>query len=123
MIATRPFPSWNDVEESAAALWKHSTRDEILEAFAAHPKIGDYKGAVEQAQVRTAPEATLQELSRLNAEYEARFGYIYIVCATAKSAEEMLALLRERLINDPEEELAIATEEQRLITQLRLRNI
>lgn len=88
MIATRPFPSWNDVEESAAALWKHSTRDEILEAFAAHPKIGDYKGAVEQAQLRTAPEATLQELSRLNAEYEARFGYIYIVCATVKSAED-----------------------------------
>jgi OHCU decarboxylase len=78
---------------------------------------------VEQAQIRTAAEATLQDLSRLNREYEARFGYIYIVCATGKSAEEMLALLKKRLENDPEEEIAVAAEEQALITQLRLRKI
>jgi allantoicase len=123
MIAARPFSSWNEVEETAAAVWKTSSREEILEAFAAHPKIGDHMGAEEQARVRTATEETLQELSRLNREYEARFGYIYIVCATGKSAEEMLALLHKRLESDPEEEIAIAAEEQRLITQLRLRKI
>jgi allantoicase len=123
MLAARPFSSWNDVEQTAAKSWKTASREEILEAFAAHPKIGDHKGAEEQARVRTATEETLQELSRLNREYEARFGYIYIVCATGKSAEEMLALLRKRLENDPEEEIAVAAEEQRLITQLRLRKI
>jgi allantoicase len=123
MVAARPFSSWNDVEETAAKIWKTASREEILEAFAAHPKIGDHKGAEEQARVRTATGAMLQELSRLNREYEARFGYIYIVCATGKSAEEMLALLQKRLENGPEEEIAIAAEEQRLITQLRLRKI
>jgi allantoicase len=123
MTQARPFPSWSGVEEAASIIWKRSTREDILEAFAAHPKIGDHKGAGEQSQVRTAPEATLGELSRLNREYESRFGYIYIVCATGKSAEEMLALLRQRLTNDPAEEIAIAAEEQRLITQLRLRRL
>jgi allantoicase len=123
MVAARPFSSWTDVEQTAARIWTTASREEILEAFAAHPKIGDHKGAEEQAQVRTATEAALQDLSRLNREYQARFGYIYIVCATGKSAEEMLTLLRKRLENDPEEEIAIAAEEHRLITQLRLRKI
>jgi allantoicase len=123
MAATRPFASWNDVEQTAAKIWNSCSRDEILEAFSAHPRIGDHKGAGEQAQVRTAPSAALSDLARLNREYEERFGYIYIVCASGKSAEEMLALLRERLENDPEQEIAIAAEEQRLITQLRLRKI
>lgn len=123
MIEARPFSSWTDVEQTAAKIWNTASREEILEAFAAHPKIGDHKGAEEQARVRTAAEATLQDLSRINSEYEARFGYIYIVCATGKSAEEMLALLRKRLENDPEEEIAVAAEEQGLITQLRLRKI
>jgi allantoicase len=123
MTGARPFSSWNSVEEAAASIWKHSTRDEILAAFAAHPKIGDHKGAGEQSQLRSAPEATLEQLARLNREYESRFGYIYIVCATGKSAEEMLALLRQRLTSGPAEEIAIAAEEQRLITQLRLRRL
>jgi OHCU decarboxylase len=123
MTQARPFSAWNSVEKTAASIWKHSTRGEILEAFAAHPKIGDHKGAGEQSQVRTAPEATLGELARLNREYESRFGFIYIVCATGKSAGEMLALLRQRLTNDPAEEIAIAAEEQRLITKLRLRRL
>jgi allantoicase len=123
MVAAGPFASWSEVEESAAQIWKLATREEILEAFAAHPSIGDHEGAEEQAGVRTASETTLQELSRLNREYTSRFGYLYIVCATGKSGEEMLTLLRQRLNNDPEEELAIAAEEQRLITQLRLRKI
>jgi allantoicase len=123
MVAARPFALWSDVEQSASEIWKRCSREDILEAFAAHPKIGDHEGADEQSDVRTASEATLQELSRLNRDYESRFGYIYIVCATGKTAVEMLELLRQRLENAPEEELAIASEEQRLITQLRLRKI
>jgi allantoicase len=123
MVSARPFSSWTDVEQTAAKIWTTASREEILEAFAAHPRIGDHKGAEEQARVRTATEATLQDLSRLNREYESRFGYIYIVCATGKSVEEMLALLRKRLENDPEEEIAVAAEEQGLITQLRLRKL
>jgi allantoicase len=123
MAAARPFSSWDEVEETAARIWKSSSPDDKLEAFAAHPKIGDHDGSEEQAAARSASDETLEELSRLNREYESRFGYIYIVCATGKTADEMLALLRERLDNDPDEEIAIAAEEQRLITQLRLRRI
>lgn len=120
MVAARPFVS---VEETAARIWKNCTREDILEAFAAHPKIGDHEGASEQSGVCTASKATLEELARLNREYEARFGYNYIVCATGKSGEELLDLLRERLHHEPAREFAIAAEEQRLITQLRLKYI
>jgi allantoicase len=120
MTAARPFES---AEETAAQIWNRCTREDILEAFAAHPKIGDYKGASEQAGVRTASVTTLEELATLNREYQQRFGYTFIVSATGKSGEEMLALLRERIDNDPEDELAIAAEQQRLITELRLKHI
>jgi allantoicase len=123
MLSARPFASWNEVEQSADQIWKRATREEVLDAFAAHPKIGDYKGSDEQSGVSTAAPAALGELSQLNRDYEERFGYIYIVCATGKSADELLTLLRQRLHNGPAEELAIAQEQQRLITQLRLRKI
>jgi OHCU decarboxylase len=123
MTAARPFASFEALEETASAIWKVSTRDDILEAFSAHAKIGDHRGNNEQAGVRSASETTLEELARLNREYESRFGFIYIVCATGKSAEQMLALLRRRLSNDPEQEIAIAAEEQRLITQQRLKQL
>jgi 2-oxo-4-hydroxy-4-carboxy-5-ureidoimidazoline decarboxylase len=70
---------------------------------------------------RVASAETLDELARSNREYEARFGFIYIVCATGRTAAEMLALLRERLGNDPATELRVAAEEQWRITELRLR--
>jgi allantoicase len=123
MASARPFTSWDQIEETAAQLWKRSTREDLLEAFSAHRRIGDHRGAEEQAGVRTAADATLGELASLNDEYFARFGYIYIVCATGKTADEMLDLLRQRLTNDPEKELAVAAEEQRWITLLRLRKI
>jgi OHCU decarboxylase len=123
MTAARPYASWEALEETASAIWKRSTRDDLLEAFSAHAKIGDHRGNDEQGGVRSAPKTTLEELARLNREYEARFGFIYIVCATGKSAEEMLTLLRRRIPNDPAQEIAIAAEEQRLIMQLRLKQL
>jgi len=108
MSAARPFASWNQVEETAVEIWKRSTREDVAEVFAAYPKFGDEAG---------------EELVQLHREYEARFGYGYIVCANGRSTDAMLELLRKRLHNGPAEELANAWEEQRLITQLRLRKI
>jgi allantoinase len=123
MAAAKPFASWRDLEQTTATIWNESSREDVLEAFAAHRKIGDYKGASEQDGVRTAQEATLSELAKLNEEYLARFGYIYVVCATGKSGDEMLALLRQRIHNDPAAELSIAKHEQQSITQIRLRKM
>ena len=103
-----------------------------LEAFAHHPKIGDLDSleskfratadlaSNEQRGVRAASTPTLEQLRSANLEYERRFGYIFIVCATGKSAPEMLQLLRERLTNDAETELRQAAAEQSKITRLRL---
>ncbi len=106
-----------------------------LDAFGHHPKIGDldvlrrrFGGGAdlahqEQRAVAAADEATLRALHELNLEYEARFGFIFIVCATGKTAAEMLGLLRQRLGNSREREIALAAAEQRQITRLRLRGL
>ena len=103
-----------------------------LQVFGGHPKIGDLDSlrmrlagnkqwsAGEQAGVEVANEETLQRLADGNREYEQRFGYVFIVCATGKTAAEMLALLESRLRNDDSTELSAASEEQRKITHLRL---
>ena len=115
-------------------------REDWLEAFAGHPKIGDLDAlrrklgvAAERAdaelagseQIGTARAAddVLRALHRGNRRYEQRFGYIFIVCATGKSADEMLGLLEARLENDSERELEIAAGEQRKITHLRLEKL
>jgi allantoinase len=127
MSAAAPFDSAESAAAHAARIWNSLAAEDWLEAFAAHPRIGDRSAtgaaASEQSGVRGAAEGTLDELARLNREYERRFGYIYIVCASGKSAEEMLAILRLRLANDPETELRIAAAEQLAITQLRLEEL
>jgi OHCU decarboxylase len=116
-------------------MWWMLEREDWLEAFRSHPKIGEQKAAAEvstqskqwsgqeQAGVQTAAQETVDELAQLNREYEAKFGFIFIVCATGKSADEMLALLRERLRNDADAELGIAAAEQAKITELRLKKL
>lgn len=79
--------------------------------------------ADEQSATRLAQQQTLEDLARANREYQARFGYIFIVCATGKTAEQMLALLRQRLQNDSDAEIAVAADEQRRITRLRLEKL
>ena len=111
-------------------------RQDILEAFSHHPKIGSNLQSLrekfpqthqwsgqEQAAVNQAAEATLHALADGNRLYEERFGYIFIVCATGKTAEEMLALLQARIHNAPEVELPIAAAEQGKITVIRLNKI
>lgn len=132
MIESRPFGSKKKARERADEVWNGLNREDWMEAFDHHPRIGeraaaakqDARGASwssqEQAGVGAAPNDVKAELARVNADYERRFGFIYIVCASGKTAEELLAIARSRLGNAPEVELRIAAEEQRRIMQLRL---
>ena len=135
MSAARPFDSIAALEIVAERVWWSLDPPDWLEAFRSHPKIGGKKAAAptaaeaqkwsedEQSGVRDSPRQTLDDLARLNQTYEEKFGYIFIVCASGKSSEEMLSLLRERLGNDAAEELRIAAAEQAKITRLRLEKL
>jgi OHCU decarboxylase len=133
MTGERPFADEHTLLETADRVWRGLGREDWLEAFRSHPKIGERKAAretgegarrwseEEQSGTRGAGADVLDELAEANREYEEKFGHIFIVCATGKSAAEMLALLRQRLGNDAGTELRVAAEEQRRITQLRLK--
>jgi 2-oxo-4-hydroxy-4-carboxy-5-ureidoimidazoline decarboxylase len=132
MVQRRPFGNMDRLLAAARDEWFGLTESDWREAFADHPKIGDraalerrfaqtrHLSAKEQAGVDTAPEDVLADLAQANRLYEERFGYIFIVCATGRSADEMLRLLRQRLHNDPATEIRGAAEEQARITTLRL---
>lgn len=132
MLARRPFRSRTVVLSTADEIWRSLDPADWREAFSHHPRIGEQKSAMpqsergsawaagEQSGIARASDDIRAELAAANREYERRFGYTYIVFATGKSAEEMLALARERLRNDPDVELRAAAEEQRKITRLRL---
>ena len=111
VAALRPFWDVGQLLRIGRRVWFELESDDWLEAFRAHPRIGESSASAD----------TLDELARANREYEERFGFIYIVCATGRTAEEMLALLRGRLSNDPDAELRVAAEEQWRITELRLK--
>jgi allantoicase len=135
VIDDRPFEDLATLEKRAAEIWNALSPEDWDEAFKAHPRIGEEKAeaaqskvaqgwsAKEQSKVAEASQATLEELRATNAEYERKFGRIYIVCATGKTAEEMLAIAKERMRNDPDTELRRAADEQRKITELRLRKL
>jgi 2-oxo-4-hydroxy-4-carboxy-5-ureidoimidazoline decarboxylase len=128
MLARRPWASTAALHADAEATFAALGRDDLLEAFAHHPRIGARSDAAgdkawarqEQARVADADADTRRALVDANERYQRRFGYIFIVCATGKSAAEMLGLLEARLGNDPARELSIAATEQARITGLRL---
>jgi len=124
MLAARPI---TDPFATSDEIWSSLSEKDWQEAFAAHPRIGEKKGgawsAQEQSGTRSAAEQTMQDLAEANRKYEEKFGHIYIVCATGKSAEEMLRLCNERLGNDAGAELRVAAEEQRKIMHLRLKKL
>ena len=124
MTRARPFPSADAMAEIGDAVWMSLGHADWLEAFAAHPRIGEAKSlgweAQEQSATRSASAKVRERLAARNHQYETRFGYIFIVCATGKTVEEMLAIVEDRLQNDSQEELRIAAEEQRQITRLRI---
>ena len=135
MTEARPFSSWDELSSKADEIWWELGEHDWLQAFRAHPKIGEKKAeatqstqaqqwsANEQSESQKAAAETKEALADANREYEQRFGFIFIICATGKSAEEILAALNARVKNDSETELRIAAEEQRKITQLRLRKL
>jgi OHCU decarboxylase len=132
MAAARPFPSVDAMVAAADKVSASLEAADWLEAFAAHPRIGgklrEARGvglgaewsAIEQSGIGSASAAVRERLAARNRDYEARFGYIFIVCAAGKSADEMLAAIERRLTNDAAVELRVAAEEQRRITHLRL---
>jgi OHCU decarboxylase len=134
MVARRPYRSPDSLFLSADEVWNSCSRSDWLEAFDHHPRIGGERteaqseraagwSRAEQAGVQAASAALQSELAETNRTYEEKFGYIYIVCATGKSAEEMLSIARRRLENDPLTELRTAAEEQRKITRIRLEKL
>ena len=134
MLGRRPFGTAEAALRAAREEWFPLGREDWLEAFGHHPRIGDREGLRhrfaatralserEQSGVSGASEDVLAALLDANREYEARFGYIFIVCASGKSAEEMLALLRARLPNEPDREILLAAEEHAKICDLRLKS-
>jgi OHCU decarboxylase len=124
MRGRQPFDNPAQLLKTADNLWSELTPADWLEAFASHPRIGekseDQRAAKEQSGVAGAAQDTLARLAAGNREYEKKFGYIYIVCASGKTAGEMLDLLESRLGNDPDAEMRAAAEQQRQITRLRL---
>src|SRR5947208_10683476 len=126
MIEARPFAGDTELFGVAERVWWGLGRADWLEAFAAHPRIGGRGGPKtdwarhEQAGADGAAEATLAALAQGNRAYEERFGHVFLISATGRTADEMLAALRGRLTNDPATELRVAAEEQAKITRLRL---
>jgi len=132
MAELRPFEGSDELFEVADRTWWKLAPEDWEEAFASHPRIGEREpeeratsawSEGEQAGAASAAEETKQALAEGNQAYEARFGRTYIVCATGKSAEQMLDILRNRLDNEPDRELGVAAEEQRRITRIRLRKL
>jgi len=132
MTTSRPFPMLENLFTTAERIWFSLPIADHLEAFAAHPKIGSQKSASsqihcsadwstsEQSGVNNADTGVRDSLSEANRLYEDKFGFIFIVCATGKDADEMLATCRARLSNSVQTELQIAAEEQKKITEIRL---
>ena len=135
MIQRRPFSNSESMFTAADEVWRGLSSADWKEAFSHHPRIGDIKAFREklaatwawadgeQAGTRSGSEQTLEALAVGNAEYEKKFGYIFIVCATGKNADEILSLLILRSNNEPAVEIHVAAEEQRKITQLRLQKL
>ena len=136
MLAQFPMASAETLMNEATTQWHKLSEADWREAFTHHPKIGGDVEALrakfaststwaegEQASVKQASQEILEALATGNEDYERRFGYIFIVCATGKTADEMLALLQARLPNLPQDEILIAADEQDKITRIRLEKL
>ncbi len=131
MVALRPIASVQELSQAADRAWSAMEEADWLEAFACHPRIGERNAAhasaqsttwsrQEQSSTSAAREKVLADLAAGNAQYEQRYGFTYIVCATGKTGEEMLAILNRRLNSGRATELREAAEQQRQIMQIRL---
>lgn len=135
MASAHPYATLETLLARAHDVWWSLERSDWLEAFRSHPKIGEKKAAdkvsaqsqqwsgKEQSGVANAPQNTVDSLAALNEAYEQKFGFIFIICATGKTSDEILSALRERLQHNHETELPIAAAEQGKITELRLKKL
>lgn len=135
LAARRPFKDSEELFNVSDQLWFALEKSDWLEAFSSHPKIGDVDSlrkkfattqawaSSEQSGVKGADDSVLEALNEGNQAYESKFGYIFIVCATGKTAEQMLAILQSRLPNDATEEILVAAAEQNKITRIRLEKL
>jgi OHCU decarboxylase len=129
VAAGRPYPDVAALQRAADEVWLGLSPEDWREAFEAHPRIGEGGGASadwsrqEQAGVGDADQDVRERLASGNAEYEARFGHVFLISAAGRDASQILAALTERLGNDPDTELRVAAEEHRRITRLRLEQL
>lgn len=134
LVDNRPFTTIDDLRITSDTVWSGCNEQDWKEAITHHPKIGDKNSlkkkfatkewaSNEQSGVNNAGDDILEELAKGNEDYEKKFGFIFIVCATGKSASEMLELLKKRLTNSPDQELKIAAGEQNKITHLRINKL
>jgi 2-oxo-4-hydroxy-4-carboxy-5-ureidoimidazoline decarboxylase len=132
MVRKRPYSSVSELLENSDRVWEGLSTDDWLEAFRCHPRIGAVsardasEGSLalskeEQGQVLDSSREVLERMAEGNRLYEKQFGFTFIVCATGKSADEILNLLYERLDQEPQVEIRDAAEQQRRITQIRLK--
>ena len=126
VAAGRPYADFESLWAACEAAWSGLGPAEWLGAFAAHPRIGERGGHApdssqrEQTDVYAAPRGTLDALAEENQRYEARFGHVFLISASGRTAGEILAALRQRMSNDPSAEIEVAAAEHRKITRLRL---
>tara|TARA_B110000967_G_scaffold182729_1_gene200872 strand:+ start:32 stop:523 length:492 start_codon:yes stop_codon:yes gene_type:complete len=135
MLVNMPFYDEFSLLDCADKCWQGLKEADYLEAFSGHPKIGDLESlrgkysstatfaSREQSAAIDADEDVLKMLAVGNKSYEKKFGFIFIVCASGKSAEEMLSLLQSRMVNDRETELTNAAEQQRQIFHIRIKQL
>ncbi|WP_158969351.1 2-oxo-4-hydroxy-4-carboxy-5-ureidoimidazoline decarboxylase [Paraglaciecola sp. L3A3] len=135
MVKKRPFTNTLVLQEQALRIWNNLDHVDYLAAFEGHPQIGDLStlqkkyastsdtAGHEQSGMSLAQQSTLEKMALLNQQYLERFGFIFIVCASGKSAEQMLELIQSRINNSPQQEIQIAAREQAKITKLRLEKL
>jgi OHCU decarboxylase len=126
VAAQRPYVRLAELMETADAVWSELGTADWLEAFAAHPRLGESGGHAprqsekEQSGIVQAGDATLASLAEENRRYEARFGHVFLFSAAGRTASEVLSAIRQRMGNNAATEVEVAAEEQRKITRLRL---
>jgi OHCU decarboxylase len=126
VAAGRPYIDLATFVTASDTIWNNLTPSDWLEAFAAHPRLGESGGRApdssqkEQSRIMDAGDETLAALGAENRRYEARFGHVFLISAAGRTAADVLASLRQRIGNDPTTEMKVAAEEQRKITRLRL---
>ena len=132
LTARRPFADEDELLTAASDTWWTLGEEDWLQAFAAHPRIGEASDGddrhsawsrSEQAATAGADATVLGALAACNRDYEARFGHVYLVAASGRSATQLLEQCQSRLDHDPDEEFLIAAGEQATITEMRLRKL